>query len=99
MIDFNNARPLSDFSRDPQRHIRRLKKTGRPQILTVAGQEEVVVQDAAAYRKLLEALDQSQAVAGIRRGLRTMGRGEGRPMRQALETLGMKHGVRLRKSK
>ena len=98
MIEFSDARPLAEFKRDTERHIRRLKKSGRPEILTVAGREEVVVQDAASYRKLLEALDESQAVAGIRRGLRSMKRGAGRPMREALERLGRKYGIDLQKN-
>lgn len=99
MIDFSDTRPLSDFQRNADRHIRRLKKTGRPQVLTVDGQAELVVQDAASYRRLLEALDESQAVSGIRRGLRSMRRGSGRPMRQALQGLARKHQVALRPAK
>ena len=53
MIDFSDSRPLADFQQNASRHIRRLKKTGRPQLLTVNGNEELVVQDAAAYRRLL----------------------------------------------
>lgn len=96
MIDFSDTRPLADFQRDPKRHIRRLKKSGRPQVLTVDGQEELVVQDAASYRRLLGELEQSQATAGIRRGLRSMRAGSGRPLRQALEELGRKHRIDLR---
>jgi prevent-host-death family protein len=99
MIDFSDARPLADFQQNAARHIRRLKKTGRPQLLTVNGNEELVVQDAAAYRRLLDQLDQSQAVAGLKRGLRSMRRGSGRPMGQALERLARKHRVTLRASK
>jgi hypothetical protein len=68
-------------------------------VLTVDGREEVVVQDAAAYRQLLEELDRSQAVAGVRRGVRSMRRGSGRPLREALEDLARKHDVKLRRSK
>ena len=99
MIDFSDARPLSDFQRNTDRHIRRLKKTGRPQVLTVDGQAQLVVQDAESYRKLLDELERSQTVAGIRRGLRSVRRGEGRPMRRALEALARKHRVELRPAK
>ena len=99
MIDFSDARPLKDFQQNAARHIRRLKKTGRPQPLTIDGHEEVVVQDAAAYRRLLDELDESQAVAGIKRGLRSMRRGAGRPMRDALDDLARKRRVTLRASK
>ena len=99
MIDFSDTRPLADFQRNAERHIRALKKSGKPQLLTVNGREEVVVQDAASYRKLMEALEESQAVAGIRRGLQSMRRGAGRPMRETLEALGRKHQIDLRSAK
>ena len=37
--------------------------------LTVNGRAEIVVQDADAYQKLLEAADRAEALEGIRRGL------------------------------
>lgn len=99
MIEFSDARPLDDFQQNTAQHLRRLKKTGRPVVLTVDGHEEVVVQDAESYRRLLEELEQSQTVAGIKRGLRSMRRGAGRPMRESLEQLARKHGVPLRRAR
>jgi hypothetical protein len=43
-----------------------LKQTGRPEVLTVNGRAELVVQDAASYQKLLELLDYAEAVEGIK---------------------------------
>jgi hypothetical protein len=40
--------------RRAREHIRRLTRTGLPEILSVNGRAELVVQDAASYRKLLE---------------------------------------------
>ena len=37
MIRTSNIRSLSEFQRNAKRHIRRLKKTGRPEVLTVNG--------------------------------------------------------------
>jgi len=37
--------------------------------LTVNGRAEIVVQDADAYQKLLEAADRAEGLDGIRRGL------------------------------
>src|SRR5437588_4581931 len=77
MIQVQNIRSLSDFQRNAKSHIRRLKKTGEPEVLTVNGQAELIVQDAAAYQKLLEELERKQAIDGIRRGLEQARRGEG----------------------
>ena len=76
MIDLNAIRSLTDFKRKTPEYIAELKRSGRPQVLTVNGRAEIVVQDAAAYQRLLEALDLAQAVAGIREGLADLERGD-----------------------
>jgi PHD/YefM family antitoxin component YafN of YafNO toxin-antitoxin module len=48
---------LTDFSRNTKAHLKRLKKTGRPELLTVNGKAEVVVQNASAYQRLIESLE------------------------------------------
>ena len=79
--------PLSDFQRDAETHLRQLKKTGRPRILTVDGKAELVIQDTESYRKLLDAVERLEAIEGIKRGLASLQRGEGRPIEDALEDL------------
>lgn len=84
MLRPEDVRSLTDFKRNTLEQIRELKKSGRPRLLTNNGRAQVVVQDASAYQKLLDELDKAQAVAGIRRGLESFARGEGRPAREAL---------------
>ena len=48
---------LTDFNRNTKAHLKRLRRTGRPELLTVNGKAEVVVQSAAAYQQLIESLD------------------------------------------
>jgi PHD/YefM family antitoxin component YafN of YafNO toxin-antitoxin module len=93
MIDLRDICSLSDFQRKTRAHIRRLKRTGRPQVLTVNGRAELVVQDAASYQALLDALEEAQAVAGIRLGLESIARGEGRPAGEALTAIREKHRI------
>ena len=95
-MDQRKIRSLSDFQRNAKAHIKRLKKTGEPEVLTVNGQAEVVVQDAASYQKLVEAAEQSRALDAIRRSIRQANRGEGRPMREALAEIAAKAGITLR---
>ena len=45
---------LSTFKRNSSKAIAQIKKKGNPLVLTVNGKAEVVVQDAAAYQKLLD---------------------------------------------
>jgi len=54
MIDLRHIYSLSDFQRNTRAHIRRLKRSGSPAVLTVNGQAELVVQDAAAYQRALD---------------------------------------------
>ena len=46
---------MTDFKRRTTDFVARLKETGRPMVLTTNGRAEVVVQDAAAYQRLLDA--------------------------------------------
>ena len=50
---------LTDFHRNSKVHLHRLHQTGRAAILTVNGKAEVVVQDAAAYERLLDRLNRA----------------------------------------
>ena len=84
---------LTDFQRNAKEHLRRMKKSGRPVVLTVNGKAEVVVQDAASYQKLLDLIDRTEVITGIRRGLESVARGEGRPAKDALEGVRRKHKI------
>jgi len=48
---------LTDFSRNTKAHLKKLRKTGRPKLLTVNGKAEVVVQNASAYQRLIETVE------------------------------------------
>lgn len=69
MVDVTNIRSLSDFQRNTRSHIRRLKKSGKPEVLTVNGKAELVVQDAASYQKLLDSADLADSVRILRERL------------------------------
>ena len=60
MVHLEDIHSLSDFQRNTKEHIQRLKETGRPEVLTVNGKAEIVVQDAASYQKLLELIDREK---------------------------------------
>jgi PHD/YefM family antitoxin component YafN of YafNO toxin-antitoxin module len=96
MVDLNHILPVTDFNRNTKEHIQWLKETGKPEVLTVNGQAEIVVQSAEAYQKLLEAAELSETLAGVRRGLDQAKRGEGRPIREFLEKLAQKRGISLK---
>ena len=87
MIDLNDIHSLTDFQRNTKTHIERLRETGKPQVLTVNGKAEIVVQDAESYQKLLEALEHLEAVAGIRQGLEEVRQGKTKPAREVFESM------------
>ena len=91
MINLEDIVSLSDFQRNTKEHIRRLKESGRPEVLTINGKAELIVQDARSYQALLDALDHAEAVAGIRRGLESLASGKGEDAAVALEGLRKKH--------
>ena len=57
MLDISrDIHPLSSFKRNTTDFIAQMKQTGDPVVLTVNGKAALVVQDAAAYQKLLNLL-------------------------------------------
>ena len=80
MIQLTDIHPLTEFLRNHKEHIARLKKAGRPEVLTINGRAEVVIQDAESYQKLVEAVERAEVVAGIRKGLESMRAGKGRAL-------------------
>jgi len=60
MIRPEDIGSLTDFNRNTKAHLKRRKRTGRPELLTVNGKAEVVVQNASAYQRLLQLLEKLQ---------------------------------------
>lgn len=87
MIAIQDIRSLTDFQRDTKAHLKRLKRTGRPEVLTVNGRAELIVQDAAAYEETID------AIRGIQRGLDEMDAGRGEPARTVLERIRARHKI------
>jgi hypothetical protein len=63
MIRAEDIGSLTDFQRNTQAHLKRLKLTGRPELLTVNGKAEVVVQNASAYLRLIKLLEKLKRVS------------------------------------
>jgi PHD/YefM family antitoxin component YafN of YafNO toxin-antitoxin module len=81
MISVQDIRSLTEFQRHTKTHLKRLKASGRPTVLTVNGKAELIVQDAAAFEEMLD------AIRGIQRGLEAMNEGTGKPFRVALDNI------------
>ncbi len=59
---------LTTFRNHSAAFLQRLKKPQRPMALTVNGKAAAVVQDAAAYQRLLDIAAQADVLEGIRQG-------------------------------
>src|SRR5262245_53432798 len=92
-IKLEDIHSLTDFQRDAKSHIKHLKQTGRPAVLTVNGKATLVVQDACAYQSMLDAVERAGAMAGIQRGLESMARGKGEPAAKTFARIRKKHGI------
>ena len=57
--------PLSDFNRKSAEHIKRLKKTGRAEVLTVNGKAAAVVLDPDTYDQLVQDAELSETLKTI----------------------------------
>ena len=55
--------PVSEFSSEPEEYVKRLKATGKPELLTVNGKAEVIIQDARAYEDMVNLLDSLEKTA------------------------------------
>jgi prevent-host-death family protein len=88
MIDLSqDIHSLTQFKRNTTEFMKQLKENGQPVVLTVNGKAELVVQDAEAYRRLLEMAGRAEAMEGIRRGLDDVEAGRTQPVEEALEEI------------
>lgn len=95
-VKLSDIHSLSEFQRNTPGHVQHLKQSGKPMVLTVNGQAEVVVQSAKAHQKLLDDQELLESIRGISRRPDQAKRGEGRRMREFLDSLANEHGITLK---
>jgi hypothetical protein len=93
MVDTWQIHPLTDFLRNHKAHVARLKETRTPEVLTVNGRVELVVQDAESYQDLLDRLHHMETLAAIREGIASAERGELKPAEQVFGEMRAKYGL------
>jgi PHD/YefM family antitoxin component YafN of YafNO toxin-antitoxin module len=92
-FDLEEIHSLSDFQRNAKQHIVRMKKKRRPLVLTINGKAEMVAVDVKSFQEMLEIIDRVEAVEGIRRGLESKKRGEGKTLEQFDKEMRRKHKI------
>ena len=76
MISLKDIESLTAFKRNTTDYVKKMKKSGKPLVLTVNGKAEIVVQDAESYQRMLELLDRAETVEAVREGLESVRRGK-----------------------
>jgi len=88
MIDItSDIQSLTTFRRSSAEFLKQLKETQRPIVLTVNGKAEAVVQDAAAYQRLLDIAAAADDLEAIRQGLDDVANGRTRPAKAVFDDL------------
>ncbi len=96
MIPVKDIHPLTDFKRNTNQFRRRLKKSGEPVVLTVDGRAELIVQDAAAYERMVADLDFAETIKGVSEGLAEARAGKGMSLAQFDREIRKRHKQRKR---
>ncbi|HEX8674153.1 MAG TPA: hypothetical protein VF710_19800 [Longimicrobium sp.] len=107
MFKSEDIHPVTDFVRNHKRHHEQLRRTGRPEVLTINGTAELVLQDVRAYerdaeeasrireenRELRERLDELETLNALEEAYGELQRGEGRPLEEVLPALRDRLGI------
>jgi PHD/YefM family antitoxin component YafN of YafNO toxin-antitoxin module len=93
MLDAREIHPLTGFLRNHKAHMARLKETHAPEVLTVNGKAELVIQDAESYQRLLDRLHHMETLTAIQEGMASAERGELKPAAQVLDEMRVKYGL------
>jgi prevent-host-death family protein len=94
MLDITkDIQSLTTFRRRSGDLIKQLRKSKRPVVLTVNGKAAAVVQDAAAYQRLLDIAASADAEEGIRQGLEDIAHGRTRPANEVFDQIRRKHAI------
>jgi PHD/YefM family antitoxin component YafN of YafNO toxin-antitoxin module len=93
MIRASNIYSLTDFLRNSKVHIERLKDTKQPEVLTINGKAELVVQDTESYQRLIDRLEHAETVAALKLGLEDVEAGRTKTISQFVAETRPEYGL------
>lgn len=94
MLDITkDIQSLTTFRRRSSDFLKQIKKSKRPVVLTVNGKAAAVIQDAAAYQRLLDVAASASAAEGMRQGLENVKEGRVRPAEEFFKEFEASHGL------
>ena len=74
MFSSNDIHTITEFSRRPAEHLKRLTNSKRPEMYTHNGKPSVVIQDAESHERMAELADYADSILNIRKALSENGR-------------------------
>lgn len=83
MIDLTQIHPVTDFVRNYKSFLSRIKKTGKPEVLTVNGKPEYVILDAESYQAIAHELEHRRFVEAVNEGIESVKAGRGKSAKTA----------------
>lgn len=89
MFSSSDIHTVTEFSRKPAEHLRRLSKTKQPEMLTHNGKPAVVIQDAESYEHMAELADYADSILNIRQAMSETGR----PLKKFTKEFETRHGI------
>ena len=89
-----DTQSLAAFRENAAELIAQLETTRRPITLTVDGQPKAILQDPAAYQRLLDLAAAADTEEGLRQGLQDIAEGRTRPAREVFAELREEYGIR-----
>lgn len=90
MFKSSDIYTVTEFSRKPAEHIKRLMDSKRPEVLTVNGKAAIVVQDAETYERMVDLAAYAESLQSIRQALAE----KSRPLEQFTKEFEAKHGIK-----
>lgn len=91
MIRPGDVVPLTEFHRNSAAFMRRLKKDGRPIVLTVNGRAAAVVTAPQAFERYSAAMEAAELEDSLVRAIAEVDAGLGRPAEEVFEELEAKY--------
>jgi len=94
MLDITkDIQSLTNFRRKSGQFLKQIKKSKRPVVLTVNGKAEAVVQDAAAYQRLLDIAARADVYEALRQSEDDIAHGRTRPAREVFNEMRRRYGI------
>lgn len=76
MIKKHNTQSLDEFVQNLPSHLDRLRTSGEPEVYTTEGYRRIVIQDADAYERMLQVIDEAEAIRILHERLAAVDQGE-----------------------